>query len=572
MKRNIIKILLIFFITLALGSCGRKFTPSQGLLMKTLDSSAFDRIYVEAIRLKLMGNEGEALKYFEQCIKINPLSDAVYYQMAQIVASVGNLNLSKKYLLKSLSIQPGNSWYAVMLSGIYYKERDLDSAIIYYENAARNSPDKDDMSFSLAKLYSENKNFDKSNQILELLDNKLGVNSTSTVYSIRNLMALKKFDKAREKTFLLLKEYPDEMIYNGLLAEIYQGEGNSKLALGVYEKLILKNPEEPQVQLSFCDFLIKNKMFSDLITMLNTVALNTRIPEEDKISLFARIIEIDELLKQDSDRISLALMLLEANYKDNGFIALLRPELLIKLGKSKEAEERLEIIIKNTPDNYYAWERLLFIYLQSGDYVKLQKKGEECATRFNRSFVAKILYANGALQNKNYQIALAELRKASILAGEDKEKMVQVLTLKADVYYRMNDYENSFKTFEEALKLNSGDLTIINNYAYYLAERNLRLKDAEIMAKKVIELESDNISYLDTYAWILYKRGKLKAAAKIMEQIISDGKPNDAELFEHYGFILKGQKDCQKAIANWEIAIKLDSTKSNLKNEIVNCK
>ena len=55
-------------------------------------------------------------------------------------------------------------------------------------------------------------------------------------------------------------------------------------------------------------------------------------------------------------------------------------------------------------------------------------KGEECATRFNRSFLAKILYANGALENKNFNVALEELRKAEILAGDNKEFKTQVLT------------------------------------------------------------------------------------------------------------------------------------------------
>ena len=43
---------------------------------------------------------------------------------------------------------------------------------------------------------------------------------------------------------------------------------------------------------------------------------------------------------------------------------------------------------------------------------------------------------------------------------------------------------NAFETFDEALKINSEDLTIINNYAYYLAEQNMRLKEAEDNVKK----------------------------------------------------------------------------------------
>jgi Tfp pilus assembly protein PilF len=121
------------------------------------------------------------------------------------------------------------------------------------------------------------------------------------------------------------------------------------------------------------------------------------------------------------------------------------------------------------------------------------------------------------------------------------------------------------------MKINSEDLTIINNYAYYLAEQNIRLKDAETMAEKVIEKERSNVSFLDTYGWILFKRGKLKAAGKIMEEIISENDAPGAEIFEHYGYILKKQNKCDKAIENWEIAMKLDTTKNNLNIEIENC-
>ena len=152
-------------------------------------------------------------------------------------------------------------------------------------------------------------------------------------------------------------------------------------------------------------------------------------------------------------------------------------------------------------------------------------------------FWLKILYANGALETKNYDIALEELRKAEILAGDNKEFLTQVLTMRADVYYRMKDYLKAFETFEAALKNNGDDLTVINNYAYYLAEQNTNLKEAEEMAKKVIEREKGNTTYLDTYAWVLYKRGKLKEAAKIMEEIIKSGETPDAEWYEHYGFI-----------------------------------
>jgi tetratricopeptide (TPR) repeat protein len=265
-------------------------------------------------------------------------------------------------------------------------------------------------------------------------------------------------------------------------------------------------------------------------------------------------------------------MLFEAEYTNDDVILLLRPELFIAQGRLLDAIARLEEIIGKNPENYYAWEKLLLLYLEEGDYKKLEEKGEECSGKFNRSFLAKILYATAASENKNFNTALEELRKANILAGDNKKLLLQVLSVKADVYYRMKDYGKAFETFDEALKNNNSDLTILNNYAYYLAEQGIRLKEAEIMAKKVIETEKSNTTFLDTYGWVLYKRGKLKEAAKVMKSVVNSGEKPDAVWYEHYGFILKKQKECKEAIINWNIAVKIDSTKLNLVNEIENCK
>jgi Tfp pilus assembly protein PilF len=149
---------------------------------------------------------------------------------------------------------------------------------------------------------------------------------------------------------------------------------------------------------------------------------------------------------------------------------------------------------------------------------------------------------------------------------------MQVLTMRADVYYRMKDYTKSFETFEEAIKSDNSDLTVLNNYAYYLAEQDIKLKEAEEMAKKVISVEGKNTTYLDTYAWVLYRRGKLSEAAKVMETILQSGEKQDPVWYEHLGFILKKQKKCREAIENWNIALKLDPSKTNLTKEIENCK
>jgi tetratricopeptide (TPR) repeat protein len=574
MKKRTSLLILILISGIIVFSCEKRIAPAaiSGEKIMSYDSSAFDYVFVEAIKQKLLGNSGDALKYLEQCLKINSESDAAYFQMAQIALSLGDENKGKEYALKAYSINNKNYWYLIMLAGTYYKERNIDSTIIFYEKAAKEFPDKEDLKLTLGNLYSEGNKFEKAQAIFESLDKKYGVNEGSTVASVKNLMRAEKYDEAEVKTKELLAKFPDEVLYNGLMAEILRGKGENSKAMEVYNKLIERNPNNPETQLSLCDFLISEKRYEELMLLLNKVIINEEVSREDKISLIARLIQIPDIIKIYGNRLQVSLMVLESDYINDPVILLLRPELFIAGGKLTEATNRLEEIIEINPENYYAWEKLLLVYFQAGDFKNLEAKGEECASKFNRSFLAKLLYATAATENKNFNIALEELRKANILAGEDKELLLQVLSTRADVYYRMKEYDKAFETFDEALKNTNKDLTILNNYAYYLAEQGVRLKEAEIMAKKVVETEKTNATFLDTYGWVLYKRGKLKEAAKVMESIITYGGKPDAVWYEHYGFILKKQKECKEAIINWNKALKIDSTKLNLLKEIENCK
>ena len=155
-----------------------------------------------------------------------------------------------------------------------------------------------------------------------------------------------RYDDALEKAEMLIKEFPDEVLYNGLLAEIYVAKGEREKARQVYTDLLERNPDDPRIQLAVCEFLIDEKDYKELFLLMNNVILNANIKREDKISLFARMIELPDLISRNSDELIIALMVFEANYKNDDIVPLFRPEVMIKMAKLDEAALRLEEIIK----------------------------------------------------------------------------------------------------------------------------------------------------------------------------------------------------------------------------------
>jgi len=122
-----------------------------------------------------------------------------------------------------------------------------------------------------------------------------------------------------------------------------------------------------------------------------------------------------------------------------------------------------------------------------------------------------------------------------------------------------------------ARAVSSKDITILNNYAYFLSEKDMKLKEAEKMAFSVISVEDSNTTYLDTYGWVLYKRGKIRKAERIFELIFELEDVNDSELFEHYGYILKKRRKCDEAVIQWQKAFERDTAKTYLIKDIAGC-
>jgi Tfp pilus assembly protein PilF len=573
MKRLIEGTFIIIFAIILSLSCNRRIAPSssKGSEISGYDSTKFDYVFTEALKQKFLGNAGDALKYLEQCIILNPGSDAAYYEMSQICLMVGDVQRGKDYALKALTINRNNVWYQTLVANLYYQQKNIDSAIYYYEAAVKLNPEKEDLKFNLAHILSENHNYKKASEIYNFLENKYGINENTTLSAVRNLINAGDFKEAEMKIKKLLEQSPDVIMYNGLLAEIYAMSGERNKAADIYRKLIENNPKDPQVQISICEFLINEKQYEDLFDILKTVTINDSIGRDEKLTIYSRIMSDSSVVNKYARNLELCLIIFEATYKEDGLIVLLRPDLYVTQKKYKNAITRLEEIIKIQPQNYFAWEKLLILYSEVKDWENLYARGEECSTNFNRAFLPKILYSNAAIEKEKYDIAEEELRKANILAGSDTDKLIQVLVMNADVFYKKKDFEKSFDSFKEALNMRPTDVLILNNFAYYLAEQNRDLKDAEKMAKYVVEKEKGNPTYLDTYAWVLYKKGKYKEAEKIMEAIIKTGSNEDAAYYEHLGFIQKALKMCDKAIENWNTALKLDNRKSTLQKEIENC-
>jgi tetratricopeptide (TPR) repeat protein len=94
-----------------------------------------------------------------------------------------------------------------------------------------------------------------------------------------------------------------------------------------------------------------------------------------------------------------------------------------------------------------------------------------------------------------------------------------------------------------------------NALGYSLANRNVRLPEAEKLLEKAIALAPDNGAIMDSVGWLKYREGKLADAIKLIRRAYS--MQANVEIGAHLGEVLWMSGDKAGAFAAWREALKL---------------
>jgi tetratricopeptide (TPR) repeat protein len=560
----------LLLIILVINACSKVGSPARSQTIKMQEAdNRYEYYFVEGLRNKLLGSPAEAVSLFSECIELEPQRDGAYYQIALIAYMTGNLDEAEKYCSMALERNP-ELWYYSLMGDILHRKGKIEGAIGVYKDALQRFPDNEEIKFTLGRFYFDNGSFEEAVEIFRYFDSKYGIEGSSAIPLIKSLIELGKFNEAETKLTQLAEDYPGEYEYLGLLAELYRDSGQDQKAKEVYEILLRDNPDEIRIIFSLIEFLRKQGAYEDIFNLLNTVALKDAVSEEDKVNLFAAQLEDPQIIKDYVKEFEIPLMILEAAHDKSPVVKLLRAELYQHTGRINEAAQYLEAYVKTWPNSYYAWEKLLLILSDQRDNEKLYALSLTATRNFNTAILPKIMNAWAAIEIGLYDEALEQLERSKRLSNEDKDIVLQIVSLEADALYRKGDTQEAFSKFDEALKIDPGDNLILNKYSYFLAEKGMRLNEALRMIEKVIEVENNN-TYNDTHAWVLYKMKKFRKAEIVMKKIIESNDNNNAEYFEHYGFILRERKKCGEAVISWTKAIEMDSTKTHLNREIEKC-
>lgn len=522
------------------------------------------RLFDEAIRVRVLGNVDEAEGKLRELIDRFPFNDAAYYELAKILNESYMYSDARLQMEKAIDLNAGNKWYRILYAQILSSNGEYDAAVRAWRRVVDMEPSNLEYYNELAIAHVEADDFKKAIATYSAAEKKFGVNEEFSIKKYKIWLTMSNVNNAALELKRLIVAFPFQTKYRAQLAELYVANKQDALALEQYKKIAEINPEDEYIHITLSDFY---RTHGDKVRSweeLKRGFANPKLSVETKINIVRSYnqngVTNDEIEKQLDEMIGI----LAKAHDDNPFVLNLYGATLLDDGKKEEARDAFYRSVAIDSVNYEVWQRLMFIEWELQDVDGTIRTAKRMISLLPSYPVSYLVLGMGLMVEERYEEAIRELKSGIEFVVNDDKLFLQFYMYIGDCYHHLGDDKGTFEYYDMCLKIDSKNAYILNNYAYFLSGVDDRLSEARSMAERAIEYEPESSAAMDTYGWILYKMGDYVEAEKWIRKAIESDKSNSSEVIEHLGDVVYMLGRIDEAVAEWEKAAKADGKKGKL--------
>lgn len=559
-------------IVLFVAACSSRKSVDKGGYSSPLGNSAIqdiqvkvDNYFVEAATQALLLNYPEAISLYKEVLNLQPNNHAALYEVSRLLVQVGRPAEGLNYAQKAWQLDNKNYWYgkqAADVNLILSKTPEGEKILV---KMAEIFPDDPEVRIELSELYLKTGQNDKAIKSLDQLERISGASPQIGLQRFRIYAGTGKPIEAKNEIRKLIRSEPENSDYYRFLHDFFLLNNQPDSAGLVLQNLLEVDPSNSFALISLSQFYKSKGKTQEAAELQSRALKSDGMTPDGRLQL---LLALTTQLERDSallPQIAEAADGLLKEIPDNALLMALRADLFRFRGQYDSARYWLSSSLLKEGTQESLWENLLYLDASMERYDLLYKDSERALEYFPNN--ESILYMQGvsAFSLKKYEDARYALEKTIKVMQDDPQKKSQILGTLGDIYHYLENHELSDKSFEDALKVDQDNATLLNNYAYYLSLRNVQLERAAEMVKKAMELAPNTASFEDTYGWILYQQGKYSEAKKWIQAAFD--KSESADVAHHLGDVYFKTGELSKALEFWKKAKELgiDTPELNLK-------
>ncbi len=539
-------------------------------LLSESERRKFDYYFLESLRLKNQGKQDAAFDLMKKAVAIDTTSAAAGFELANYYLKLGRPLLALDYLQGATRRDPDNYWYSMLEARLLQNLNMSDEAVAVYSRLAEKNPDNTEINYALADVYTQRGETEKAIAALDKMEENTGVMEPISLEKHRLYMTLDRKEEAFQEVRKLIAAYPTLIQYQILLGDLYLGAGMLTEAKAAYDQAALTEPDNVYLLLAMAnyynsigDIAASNKLVKDAL-------VNEKLDVDTKVKMLTGYLSTLLQKKESLNETDSLFTTIIDQHPQVSEVHALYAEVLVSTNRMKEAREQLGFAVDFNPNERNLWMQLIGVDMRQENWAGVVESTEK-GMHYVPEMPELYLYqgVGYSMMDKQEQ-ALKAYQKG--LEKIDPKNVQMISTLWGqigDVYYKLDQIQKAYDSYDEALKYNEKNAAVLNNYSYFLSLEGKDLSKAERLSGKAVELEPNNATYLDTYAWIYFKQGNYMLAKFYIQSAVNkaDGSQS-AEVMEHYGDILFMNDEKEAAVAQWKKAQEMGNDSEVLKKKI----
>ncbi len=496
-------------------------------------------------------------------------------------------------------LKPDDLETHLLLGQLYGLNHDTVRAEQQFQVAQRIDGTSEEVVLSMARLYTEQGNFDKAAQTIAAVpkEDRSG-RMDLALAGIYDQM--KKFKLSAEAYKAALEEDPDNAVAKRGLANALIASGQNDAAAKLYNDLVQADPNDAESLIRAADLQRQNGRYEQALATLKKAA--ALAPDSLELK-YNEALVYDALGRYNDSVQTLKEMLASTVHADGKYTdeergnrALLLDRLGIVEREQRHTAEAVtayqQIVSLGGDMQVRGAGGLIDTYREAHDYASALRVATDTAKALPANRDVQLMYArqladagkqDDALKLANAQLkgtpddrdvyftiadidsrsrkfaeASAALDKADAMSTKPEDK-IALDAYRGTLADKRKMFDEAEAQYKKALILDPQNTEIQNDYGYLLAERGVRLEEAVAMLKKAVTADPQNGAFLDSLAWAYFKQGQYTLAEEYARKA-ADRTPTDPTVLDHLAEIYERNGKLALAAAQWQRSVQEYST------------
>lgn len=533
-------------------------------------------IFLEAEKQRNMGRDDAFHHLLQYAHSLDPENSAIAYYLGYSRLMKSNLSVSDSLFSSSLRMMrkhvdahPEDKYEAMLYANGNMIANQVQEGLRVLKIQAERNPHSVEVQLSIADAYARLEDYRNAIAAYDSVQQWQGQSVQLSARKVRAYQALNDTVGAIGEMRSLLATAPRNVDYNLAMGNMMLMFGERDSALTYYDKAQQYEPENGATYLAKAQFYnaIGDSVNYDQQTYQALVSKDLDVAS--KVEVLADYARHLLVAKDSSARTENLFKVLIEQHPNEPQIRMLFSDYLAAKDDMKGAAEQMDYAVNLDPTDAQAWNRLLVLNIISENYEAAIAAGDR-AIELNPNDIELYGYIAPAYYNiKQYDKAIEVYKKAlAAVDSTDTEHRSMFLGGMGDAKFSMGDTIGAFALYDQAIEIDPNNVSILNNYAYFLTLCNRDLDKAERMSAKTVQAEPQNATFLDTYAWVFYKRKEYTMAQLYIEMAIKNERRPSSDIYDHYGDILLAVGNKQEALKQWKKALELDAGNKELLEKV----